>query len=375
MPDSLELFGKIPLKLRSTRVWRTYTGGRLIEEWQGRDEPVDSSFPEEWIASLVIARNPGREHIKNEGLSLLDMAGEKSQTLKEAIHSDPVTFLGEQHFARYGDNTGVLVKVLDAAERLTIQVHPDAETADRLFHSSFGKTEAWYILGGREINGEPPYVLFGFKPGLTREKWERMFLEQDIEGMIDSLHKIYVKPGEVYLIEGGIPHAIGPGCFLVEIQEPTDYTIRVERKTPGGLVVPDALCHQGAGFEQMFECFHYECLEEETLMEKWRLKPVIKEVSGNGKVSSLVSYEQTGKFAMDEIEVYTKMNLMGQNTFSILVVVSGSGNLYCNGYELNILKGDQVFLPYGTGNFLVANNGEEKLVVIRCYPPNNKELK
>lgn len=54
-----------------------------------------------------------------------------------------------------------------------------------------------------------------------------------------------------------MPHAIGAGCFLVEIRAPTD-TIRVERTTPSGFAVADSMCHQGLGFEKMFECFHYE---------------------------------------------------------------------------------------------------------------------
>lgn len=81
------------------------------------------------------------------------------------------------------------------------------------------RTEAWYIIDGREIDGEPPYILFGFKSGITREKWEKMFREQDIQGMIDSMHKFNINPGQVFLIETGIPHAIGSGCFLIEIQE------------------------------------------------------------------------------------------------------------------------------------------------------------
>lgn len=167
-----------------------------------------------------------------EGLSEIVLENGKSITLKDLIRSNPEDILGRRHTAKYGSETAVLVKVLDAGERLTIQVHPDREFAQSAFQSVFGKTEAWYILGGRTIGGEDPYVLLGFKPGMTQAKWKQLFEDQDIPGMIGALHKIPVQPGDVFLVEGGVPHAIGSGCFLIEIQEPTDYTLRVERTTP-----------------------------------------------------------------------------------------------------------------------------------------------
>ncbi|MBD3352961.1 MAG: hypothetical protein GF364_15875, partial [Candidatus Lokiarchaeota archaeon] len=61
-----------PLKLKSNRVWRTYTGGKLIESLQNVDNPHDSELPEDWIASIVEARNPGQKRPPNEGLSKVD---------------------------------------------------------------------------------------------------------------------------------------------------------------------------------------------------------------------------------------------------------------------------------------------------------------
>ena len=76
--------------------------------------------------------------------------------------------------------------------------------------------------------------------------------------MLEWMHCIEVHKGDTVLIQGGVPHAIGAGCFLAEIQEPTDYTVRTERITPSGLKVADTMCHQGLGFQKMFDCFHYE---------------------------------------------------------------------------------------------------------------------
>ncbi len=99
--------------------------------------------------------------------------------------------------------------------------------------SAFGKTESWYILGGREINGEKSAIYLGFREGVTEEIWKELFLKQDIQGMLSNLHRFEVNPGDAFIIYGGVPHAIGSGCFLMEVQEPTDYTMRVEKVTPG----------------------------------------------------------------------------------------------------------------------------------------------
>src|SRR4051794_4983956 len=77
-----------PLKMMTNRVWRTYKGGQLIEAWQGMPNAKDDSFPEDWIASVVSARNAGREHLV-EGLSRVMLDSGEEVTLKELIEADP----------------------------------------------------------------------------------------------------------------------------------------------------------------------------------------------------------------------------------------------------------------------------------------------
>lgn len=367
MPQSVALSQK-PLKLLSNRVWRTYYGGRLIEAWQGIESPQDNSFPEEWIASVVQARNAGRED-KVEGLSWVEVDGEAPVSLKELVEAQPVSFLGERHAQVYGGHLGVLVKVLDSSERLTIQVHPDRQAAQKLFQSAFGKTEAWYILGGREINGEDPYILYGFKPGMTREKWTQLFWAQDIEGMLQSLNKIKVEPGQVFIVEGGMPHAIGSGCFLLEIQEPTDYTIRVERTTPSGREIAEFMCHQGIGFDRMFDCFHYDVYTEEEVAAAFRLQPKLVHESKGFTESSLISYEDTRYFALSSVEIATSCVLGQQGSFSILVVAAGAGNLVWKDGRMQVKQGDQIFLPAGLEELRCERTDGELLHLLRCFPP------
>ena len=111
---------KRPLNVTGARVWRTYSGGKLLEAWKGLSETSDGEFPEEWVASTIQARNVGREHLI-EGLSTFQTQSGKIVGLKSVIASDPERFLGSRHVEKYGDNPAVLVKLIDSVERLSIQ--------------------------------------------------------------------------------------------------------------------------------------------------------------------------------------------------------------------------------------------------------------
>lgn len=337
-----------PIKLDRTGAWRTYTGGSLINKLHGIESSRDTNFPEEWIMSTVRARNSGREDIV-EGLS---MVSGTEVSLAELIEENPEVLLGKKHIEKFGNNLGVLVKIIDSAERLTIQVHPTKINAKGLFNSAYGKTECWHILGGREINGEKPCIYFGFKDGITREYWKKMFDEQDIPAMLDCLHKFEVKKGDTFLIEGGIPHAIGAGCFLVEVQEPTDYTIRTEKVTPKGLQVADFMCHQGLGFDKMFDCFTYDGFTQEEVKERWGIKK-------QGR--SIIGYNNTEMFALEMVDIVSSETFESGGVFSGIYVLEGNGAL--NGEVLK--PGSQYFIGASCKPFEI----EGKLKFIRFYGP------
>jgi mannose-6-phosphate isomerase len=367
----IEKFSSIPLKLLGNRVWRSYRGGKLLEQWQGKSQGIDSDKPEEWIASVVEARN--KNYIKDEGLSLVELDSETRTTikLKELIEQDPSAFLGEPHVSNYGSNTAVLIKLLDSAIRLSIQVHPNKDYAREVFMSNFGKTEAWYIIGCREINGEKPYVLLGFKEGITREKWKEFFDNQDIDSMVNCLHKFYVSPGDIFLIEGGVPHAIGSGCFLAEIQEPTDYTMRVERTTFEGNLLPDSLCHQGVGFEKMLDCFNYNGLSREETLKRWYKRPSVLDSTKQASRVGLITTKDTECFVMEKLTVKSRADYLN-NYFHTIVVLGGSGELVYRGGCLKIMQGDMLFIPNRLKELTYTNSETNALEILICKPPKVK---
>lgn len=339
------------------RAWRTYRGGRRLDEWHGKHGAQAGNYPEEWVCSTVVARNPGRPE---EGLSHLAECG---TALKDLFLQSAAYYLGRKHTALFGAQPGVLLKLIDTEERLTVQVHPDRPTAQRLFCSPFGKTECWHILDDTPVNGVCPSVYLGFRPGIDPKKWKQLFVRQDIEGMLAALHKIEVHAGETILVPGGVPHAIGAHCFLAEIQEPTDYTIRVERTTPAGLAISDEQCHQGLGFTAMFDCFHYEGVTLQEARRRWFLPSHNLWMGPGGRADRLVGYESIPYFSLERLTVWQELFVPGSDTFSGIVVLEGEGAAQSAFSSCTLRQGDQVFLPAGIGDWkLIAGGAPLKLL-------------
>lgn len=353
-----------PVKLTSPRVWRTYLGGSRIDAIHGR-QGEDSQFPEEWILSVVNARNAGREHISDEGLCYLSGT---EVTLRDCIAANPEAALGKAHAEKWGTSTGVLVKIIDSAERLTVQAHPNKEQAKKLFGSDFGKTECWHILGCREEEEETPCIYMGFREGITREYWQEVFHNQDIPAMLACLHRFEVKPGETYLIRGGVPHAIGAGCLLVEIQEPTDYTVRTERVSPKGLKISDHQCHQGLGFEKMFDCFDYQGLAREKALESWCIRPHLLEETDAYRRWVLIGQPQTDCFRLERYEIRGSCEISCGDTMCGLYVIQGQANISAAGVSQTARQGDQFFVPAACASFTVQAE-TEPVVLFRCLGP------
>lgn len=354
-----------PIKLTSARAWRTYIGGSQLDAIHGIQGSPDTQFPEEWIMSIVSARNAGREHIQDEGMSYLEG---REISLKDYITADPAATLGTAHAEKLGATTGVLVKIIDAGERLTIQAHPSREKSPILFNSPFGKTECWHILGGRTIDGEEPCIYMGFKPGITRQRWKEIFDTQDIPAMLDALHKFPVRSGETYLICGGVPHAIGAGCLLVEIQEPTDYTVRTELTTPNGLKIVDFLSHQGLGFERMFDVFEYDGISYEEAYSRWCIPPTVLEQEAGYTRQEVIGYGQTDCFRMERFDITGSCNFPAEDRFSGLYILSGEGVLTDTDGDHAVCGGDQFFVPASSRAFAITA-GDKPITLFRCFGP------
>ena len=142
------------------------------------------------------------------------------QTLAEVLPLLGAEFIGEAPFGKYGLELPLLIKFLDAAEWLSVQVHPDDAYAHSVEASTgfHGKTEAWYILEGQ---GE---IVYGLNQTKSREQLEQAAQDGSIWELLD---RQTVEPGRVAYVPAGTIHALGPGLVLYEVQQRSDLTYRI----------------------------------------------------------------------------------------------------------------------------------------------------
>lgn len=177
------------------RVW----GGQRL---RASDPPIG----EAWVAfeRSVVTAGPAR-----------------GQTLGELSESHGSEILGEAVAQRYGGRFPLLIKLLDCADWLSVQVHPDDERAERLAGpGQYGKTEAWYFL---DI-APPAQVLAGVEPGTTPEALAEAIRDGRV---LHVARQFEVHAGDTLFIPAGTVHALGPGLLLYEVQQSSDITYRV----------------------------------------------------------------------------------------------------------------------------------------------------
>ncbi len=351
------------IMLPANRVWRTYPGGRKLDLMEGHEEAQDAHFPEDWIGSTTQAVNKGREHLTEEGLSTVTI-GEDTLTLKALCEKEPNALLGADHVAKYGANTQFLLKFLDSAIRLHIQCHPTIPFAQKHLNSNSGKTEAYIILSIREDVNDP-YIYMGFQNPPTPDNFKRMIEQQDSDAILACFEKIPIKPGDVFMVPGGMPHAIGEGVFMVEIMEPTDFAVRIEFER-GGYVLPEASRFMNRGIDFAVSMFNYDPTPIDTIKQRFFCEPRVLVAQNNSTEYILIDEHKTPCFSVNRMEVkdrYTK----DANSFYIGIVSKGSGTLVTGNETQEIDEGSRFFVPYQTGP--VTFESDTGMEIIATFPP------
>lgn len=184
----------------------------------------DNLLPYKHIeASSVSSKQPVGESWEIsgiEGCSSVVSEGEfKGLTLNDLMRKMPERIIGAEAYSRYGDSFPLLLKFIDARTELSVQVHPNDELAAKR-HGSNGKAEMWYILGAKE----KAFLRSGFKEVIDRQTYDIAVENDDICSL---LNKFSITPGDVFYIPPGCIHNIGPGTFLIELQQSADITYRI----------------------------------------------------------------------------------------------------------------------------------------------------
>ncbi len=326
--------------------------------------PTDGSFPEDWIASTTRAVNVGREHIE-EGVSRVLVDG-RLYPFTELLNGDPGYFLGPAHTARYGADLRLLVKYLDPSIRLHFQVHPTADFARRFLASRSGKTEAYHIVATRPEIAEP-YLYLGFQRPPSRDTLRKMIERQDIAAIEACFDKVPASPGDTFLVPGGVPHALGEGVFLIEIQEPSDLVVRFEFER-GGYVLPESARFMNRGLPFCLDIFDLTPRPLATVLEHQRCRPQrTRSLGPSSWEERLIGPRQTPCFYVDKLHLNEPVTLEDDRA-AIYLVTSGQCTLATHNDSRRLRCHDKVFIPAAVGALTITP--DPRVEILTCRPPS-----
>lgn len=231
----------------------------------------------------------------------------------------------------------VLIKLIDAFNNLSVQVHPDDEYARRV-ENEFGKTEMWYVLDA----AEGAELIYGFKEAISKEEF-RASIEKGT--LLDKLNRVKVKKGDVFFIEAGTVHAIGKGALIAEIQQNSNCTYRVYDY--------GRLGNDGKPRE-----LHIDKAVDVSVCEppKYGTKPMGEEIRFDGYVSQLLT--SCSLFTVNKYKIEKSVKLFAdESSFHHVLVIDGRGEI--EGRKAK--KGDSFLVPAGYGEYLVS--GEIEILI------------
>ncbi len=306
-----------------------YAGGERIAALRGT-EPADHT-PEEWIGAANTTFDGSR------GLSRLP----DGRLVRDALEADPEGFLGPAHVRRFGADPALLVKLLDAGQRLPVHFHPDREFAARELGLAHGKTEAWLIVEA----GPGASVHVGFAREVGLEEVRGWMAAQDSGAMLDAMQELPVTGGDAVFVPAGVPHAIGAGILMVEVQEPTDLSVLLEWE---GFELTEDAGHLDLGWDTALRALDRSVWDG----------PRAAALRGPGAARSLLPAAADPWFRAERVRGGDELDA----GFSILVGLSGDGEL---GGE-PLARGTALLVPFEAGPLTLSGDVE----AIRCRPPD-----
>lgn len=274
--------------------------------------------------------------VRKKEMCTVENGAFSGRTLGALISGDPVGMMGE---SRMENGFPLLIKLIDAHDRLSVQVHPDDAYAARV-EGDRGKTEMWYI-----VDAEPgAEIICGLADGLTTEDFAVAVADGDPER---ALHRQPVHPGETYFIPAGLPHAIGRGILIAEIQQNCDLTYRVydynRRQADGSL--------RELHVRKALEVIRPFSAEE---IEKIRYARGVPEVGGEEVLADCAYF----RVVHGTVPAGDRVALPSSFRMRHLLFLSGEGVVQGGGQSASYRRGDSVFLPAAMGGAFVEGSGE-----------------
>jgi len=370
-----------PWPVVANRVTRFYRGGALLDAFregtlgegvlgQAGATARDTDRPEDWVASATSAWLPPDRDPSEEGLGSVVVDG-ANRRVRDLLARDPEG-VGGPIVARAGTTTGLLVKLLDAAIRLPVHAHPTRAFARRHLGSWFGKAEAWIVLGTREVPGEPAAsIRLGFRRDVGRDELGDLITGRRSADLLELLNERSIAPGDAWFVPPGTPHAIGAGALILELQEPTDFSIVAE--TAGFPINPED-AHLRKGWGTMLDAFDRGGLGERALEGLRGTAP-----GPSGTTTAELDRRRLIPSAADPYLRAERWLVHGEArpdeapAFLVGVVTAGNGRVRVDGgADLAVRPGATFAVPAaGLPRLVLEGDG---LTVVACLPPRLEDL-
>ena len=308
-------------------------GGRRLGSILGKPIGHADDYAESWEIA---------DHGQDQSV-VLD-GPDQGETLHELVRSKNVEMLGI-HAGR--EPFPLLVKFLDAHDRLSVQVHPNDEQAREFKPHENGKTEAWIIL-----EADPQSVIYaGLKPEVTKDNLEANLKAGTVES---CLHCFQVSPGDCVFIPAGTVHAIGEGILLAEIQQSSDLTFRL---FDWGRLGSDGRPRK-IHIEESLQCIDFD---------RGPVDPVVPHIvsTSGSDVEELV---RSDYFVLRRHRTGKQFSIVHDNRFHILMTLQGNAEMICDNQRKNVRMGSTVLMPADASDVRVVPEGE--IILLETFLPD-----
>ncbi len=259
----------------------------------------------------------------------------KGNHLDELIEIYMGDLVGEKIYEKFGTEFPLLIKFIDALDKLSIQVHPNDELAEER-HKAYGKTEMWYVIQA----DKGAQLITGFNRSVSREEYLKLFNSGRLE---EILNYEEVKPGDAFFIPAGLIHAIGGGILLAEIQQTSDVTYRI------------------FDFNRVDENGHQRELHTELALDAIDFtlgadnRLIYKSIENTPSLLAQCNYFTTN---MLPLSGKVERDFAEKDTFVIYMCLEGSYSFIWEEGKLDIHKGETILAPALINNFsLEPKNG------------------
>ena len=263
-----------------------------------------------------------------DGESTIDGGEADGLTLSQLIETQGKGILGSD--CEKFEDFPILIKLIDAKDNLSVQVHPDNEYAKRV-EGEYGKTEMWYVVDC----DEGATLLYGFKKEISKDEFARRI---ENNTLLEVTNAVPVKKGDVFFIRAGTLHAIGKGILIAEIQQNSNTTYRIYDY---GRVGKDGKPRE----------LHVEKAKDVTALRPAQPYPETPTEQKSGYMQNLLS--KCEYFTTYALDIDSRAALEAdEKSFVSLLVLEGKGSIIADKTE-SFKKGDSFFITAGTGKFAV----------------------